>query len=134
MSDGCALHEWCRNRVRTMTSIRFLLYMYVCDACRGAAVAITNPGLVGVWKWASLSFSFIISVILIGNMVLILVLCYMMGTYNHMAFLHNINGHLFMSKVLIALLWIFRCLSIVLNARPEFLFNFLWLILLSFII
>jgi hypothetical protein len=51
-----------------------------------------------------LSFSFIISVILIGNMVLILVLCYMMGTYNHMAFLHNINGHLFMSKVLIALL------------------------------
>jgi hypothetical protein len=43
-----------------MTSIRFLLYMYVCDACRGAAVAITNPGLVGVWKWASLSFSFII--------------------------------------------------------------------------
>jgi hypothetical protein len=81
-----------------------------------------------------LSFSFIISVILIGNMVLILVLCYMMGTYNHMAFLHNINGHLFMSKVLIALLWIFRCLSIVLNARAEFLFNFLWLILLSFII
>jgi hypothetical protein len=34
--------------------------MYVCDACRGAAVAITNPGLVGVWKWASMSFSFII--------------------------------------------------------------------------
>jgi hypothetical protein len=60
--------------------------MYVCDACRGAAVAITNPGLVGVWKWASLSFSFITSVILIGNMVLILVLCYMMGAYNHMAF------------------------------------------------
>ena len=54
--------------------------MYVCGFCRGAAVAITNPGLVGVWKWASLScFSFIIFVILIGNMVLTLVLCYMMG-------------------------------------------------------
>ncbi|XP_050870436.1 uncharacterized protein LOC127073307 isoform X2 [Lathyrus oleraceus] len=28
-----------------MSSIRFLLYMYVCGACRGAAVAITKPGL-----------------------------------------------------------------------------------------
>jgi len=53
-----------------MKSIRFILYMYVCGSCRGAAVAITNPGLVSVWKWASLScFSFIIFVILIGNMV-----------------------------------------------------------------
>ena len=43
--------------------------MYVCDACRGAAVAITNPGLVGVWQWASLShFSFIIFARLNGNM------------------------------------------------------------------
>lgn len=28
--------------------------MYICGSCRGAAVTIMEPGLVGVWQWAPL--------------------------------------------------------------------------------
>jgi hypothetical protein len=29
--------------------------MYICGSCRGAAVTIMEPGLVGVWQWAPLN-------------------------------------------------------------------------------
>lgn len=30
-------------------------YMYICGSCRGAAVTIMEPGLVGVLQWAPLN-------------------------------------------------------------------------------
>lgn len=49
--------------------------MYICGACRGAAVTITKPGLVGVWQWASLNrFSFNIFARLHGDILLCVVI------------------------------------------------------------
>jgi hypothetical protein len=78
--------------------------MYICGSCRGAAVTIMEPGLVGVWQWAPLNdLSFYYLLVWVGGVDIYMMpfigefICSFIKEYMCMIDV----GDLFMIKVLI---------------------------------
>ena len=80
--------------------------MYICGSCRGAAVTITETGLIGVWQWAPLNDFFVHVFACVGGGRRYL---YDMGKFNFFSFITEYLcmiyvGDLFTFELLINLL------------------------------